>query len=236
MTGLENHEKITPEDLLKLKKTLASRILLLFICFGLLVLWPAGTFRYWQFYVYLSTLIAPMLVVLFYFLRKRPDFLVKRMQFKEKRLQQKKVILFSTLAFIAGFVVPGFDHRFGWSTVPTWAVLSADLVVMLGYLIVIWVFKVNSYASRVIEIQEGQKVISSGPYSLIRHPMYFGTLIMYFATPIALGSCYGIIPFLVLPIALIKRIQDEERILREELEGYEAYCEKVKYRLLPFVW
>ncbi len=223
-------------DLKKLKSTLFSRILLFFICFGLLVLLPAGTLWYWQFYLYLLTIFCPMLLVLFYFMRKNPEFLVKRMNLKESQIQQKNVIRISSIAYIAGFIIPGLDYRFGWSNVPTWAIICANGAVILGYMLIIWVFKVNNYASRVIEIQENQKVISNGPYRLIRHPMYLGTLIMYFATPIALGSYWGIIPFLLLPYTLSMRIQGEESMLTNELEGYVLYCEKVRYRLLPFIW
>lgn len=227
---------LSAADMKKLKKTLFSRIVLLFVCLGLLVLLPAGTFNFWQFYAYTATLVMPMLVVLFYFLRKKPEFLVLRMKLREKEKRQTHVVIVSSVAFILGFVVSGLDHRFGWSAVPTWTAIGADLVVVCSYLLVIWVFKVNSYASRVIEVQEKQSVISIGPYSVVRHPMYLGVLIMYFATPIALGSFWGIIPFLVLPYALILRIFGEEKLLSEQLEGYKAYCEKVRYRLIPFIW
>ena len=219
-----------------LKKRIAIRFSLIPLFIGLLVLWPAGTFKFWQVYVYLAFLLVPMLFVVRYFLDKNPKFLERRLATKEKKGQQRVVVWTSTLVFLAGFMLPGFDHRFGWSNVPTYVVIVADIAVLLGYSIIILVFKENSYASRVVEVAKNQTVISTGPYSIVRHPMYLGVLIMFSATPLALGSYWAIIPFAALPTFLVLRILNEERLLSEQLPGYKEYCRRIRFRIIPFVW
>jgi protein-S-isoprenylcysteine O-methyltransferase Ste14 len=132
--------------------------------------------------------------------------------------------------------VCGFDKRFGWSDIPVSIVILADIFVLLGYILVFFVFKQNSYASRVVEVEQSQKVVSTGLYGYVRHPMYFGILIMYIPTPIALGSYWGLIPMVTIPFALVLRILNEEKVLRNELPGYKEYCQRTRYRLIPFVW
>jgi protein-S-isoprenylcysteine O-methyltransferase Ste14 len=177
-----------------------------------------------------------MIIVLIYFLRVDPRFLERRTKAKEKEKQQKLIAILSTLIFLAGFIIPGLDHRFTWSQVPAYLSISADLVILLGYLIIFIVFRQNSYASRIIEVDEEQKVISTGLYGIVRHPMYVGVLIMYIPTPIALGSYWGLIPFALLPLSLALRIMNEEKVLSASLKGYKEYCQKTKYRLIPFLW
>ena len=222
------------------KKALAKKIMVRFslmpIVLGLLILLPAGTFNFWQFYLYLVVVVVPMTVVLFYFLRNDPKFLERRMRTKEKERSQKIIQLVFSLLFFAGYVTAGFDKRFGWSDVPLSMVLLSDLLIFLGYTMVFFVFKQNSYASRIVEVENNQEVISTGLYGYIRHPMYTGIIIMFIPTTIALGSWWGLIPIASIPVALILRILNEEQVLGKELPGYTDYCRKTRYRLIPFVW
>lgn len=217
-------------------KKVIIRFILLFVFVALIILIPAGTINYWQVYVYLGMLIIPMVLIVLYFLYKDPAFLERRLKNREKEKQQKFVQLFFTIFFVAGFIIPGLDKRFNWSNVPVWIIIVTDIVILLGYILIFFVFKQNSYAARVVEVEKNQKVISSGLYSIVRHPMYVGVLIMYIPTPLALGSYWGLIPMFVIPIALVIRIINEEKVLRQELPGYDEYCQKTKYRLIPFIW
>lgn len=228
-------EEMAAHEMRALKKRIAIRFSLIPLFIGLLVLCPAGTFKFWQVYAYLAFLL-PMIFVIRYFFDKNPKFLERRLATKEKEGQQRVVVWTSTLVFLAGFMLPGFDHRFGWSNVPTVVVIVADIFVLLGYSIIILVFKENSYASRVVEVTNNQTVISTGPYSIVRHPMYLGVLIMFSATPLALGSYWAIIPFAALPAFLVLRILNEERFLSEQLPGYKEYCRRIRFRIIPFVW
>jgi len=212
------------------------RFALFFPVLGLLILLPAGTFRYWQFYVYSLLLMVPMLAVLIYFLRNDPKFLERRAKAREKERQQIHIAILSTLIFLAGYIIPGLDFRFGWSQVPAHTTILADIIILLGYLIIFFVFRQNSYASRIIEVDEEQEVISTGLYGIVRHPMYVGVLIMFIPSPIALGSYWGLIPFALLPLSMALRILNEEKVLKENLKGYREYCQKVKYRLIPLIW
>ena len=223
-------------DLQSLKKKLAVRFFLLPLFFFLFLLLPAGTFDFWQLYLYVAVLMGPMIFVVRYFLKNDPEFLVHRLTMKEKERVQKKIISLSAIAYLVGFLLPGLDRRFGWSEIPTAIVLAADVLVMTSYIFVVYVFKHNRYASRVIEVQKNQTVISTGPYSIVRHPMYSGMFIMFFSTPIALGSYWAVIPFALMPLTFFFRILNEEKVLSEQLPGYKEYCEKVRYRLIPYVW
>lgn len=178
----------------------------------------------------------PMLAVLFYFLKNDPKFLERRAKAREKEKAQELISLLSTLIFLAGFIMPGLDKRFGWSQVPWHITIIACGIILLGYLIIFLVFRQNSYASRVIEVTDDQEVISTGLYGIVRHPMYVGVMIMYMPTPVALGSYWGLIPFALLPLSLALRILNEEKILKENLKGYTEYCQKTRYRLIPGLW
>jgi len=207
-------------------------IILLMILFFL----PAGTWNYWQGWVYMLVLLVPMSLVMPYLIKHNQELLRRRMQYKERRVEQKKIIYLSYPFFVLMFIFPGFDRRFGWSQAPVWVVLAADVLILLGYGVVFLTFKENTYASRVIEVAEGQKVITSGPYAIVRHPMYVGTLLMYFFTPLALGSWLGLIPALSLFPTIILRILDEEKALAQDLPGYTEYMQMTPYRLIPGVW
>lgn len=203
---------------------------------GICTLLPAGTFDYWQVYLYFSVVVIPMIFVLFYFLKKDPRFLERRMRGTEKEREQKLIQLINLAILMAAFIVPGLDRRYGWSAVPVEGIIITDAGILGGYLIIFLVFRENSYASRIVEVDQEQKVITTGLYSIVRHPMYLGVLIMYLPTPLALGSYYGLIPMAFLPAALVFRILNEEKVLRENLDGYEEYCRKTRYRLIPFIW
>lgn len=212
------------------------RVVLGVLVIGAILFLPAGTLRYWEGWIWMGTFLGPMLLATLYFARTDPALLERRMQAREERGAQKKIIGLTNLVFVGGFLLPGFDHRFGWSDVPLWVALVADGVVLASYLFVLWVLRTNSYASRTIRVEEGQRVIDHGPYAWVRHPMYTGVVVMMLASPIALGSLWAVIPFLLLPPLLILRIRDEEAALRVELPGYPEYCERVRWRLIPGVY
>ena len=197
---------------------------------------PAGTLDYWQAWLYLVVVFTPMAFVMFYFLAADPEFLERRFRTREKEAKQKLVQKAGALIFLAAFLLPGAGRRLGWQMVPGEFVLVADVAVFLGYGIIFMVFKENSWAGRTIGVEKGQKVISTGPYALVRHPMYLGMLIFCLATPIALGSYLALLPFLLVIPILIYRIKNEEEVLARELKGYKEYCRKVKFRLVPGVW
>lgn len=197
---------------------------------------PAGTVDYWQAWLFLAVLFIPVTLLCAYFLKNDPAFLERRLMFREKEKTQRKIIDASKVVFFIGFLVPGLDRRFGWSTVPSEFVIFADLVFLLGYYLTFLVFKQNSFAGRTVEIYKGQKLVSTGLYAIVRHPMYFAQLLIYLSMPIALGSYWALIPFLAMPAVLAYRLLDEERVLLKGLPGYKAYCKKTPYRLVPFVW
>lgn len=232
----DKKSELTPQEMKSLIKKIIKRFSLVPIVLSLLIFLPAGTFNYWQVYVYMGILLIPMIIVLFYFLKNDPSFLERRTRAKEKEKAQKIIQIFFSLIFLSGFVIPGLDKRFGWSDIPVSIVLITDLIILLGYLLIFSVFRQNSYASRIVEVNEGQKVISTGLYSYIRHPMYLGVLIMYIPSPVALGSYWGLIPMATIPLAIVLRILNEEKVLSNNLPGYEEYCLKTRYRLIPFVW
>ncbi len=203
---------------------------------GLTLFLPAWTPAYWPGWLFMATVCIPAIFVVGYFLKHDPKLLERRMQYKEKEIQQKLIIKIATLFFLAGMVVPGFDFRYGWSNVPAWLVIAANALVLGGYILIFFVFKENSYASRIITVEKGQKVISTGPYAVVRHPMYVGAVIMYAAMPIALGSYWALIFYLPIIPILVFRILNEEKVLSRDLEGYKEYCKKVKYRMIPGIW
>jgi protein-S-isoprenylcysteine O-methyltransferase Ste14 len=197
---------------------------------------PAGTAAFWQAWVYLAVLFVPMMLILFYLLRSDPELLARRMRSREKDPRQSLIIKLASACYIFAFLLPGLDRRFGWSGVPLAAVVAADSVVLLGYMWFIMVLRENSYASRVVEVEQGQRVVTTGPYAVVRHPMYLGVLAMYLFTPVALGSWWALIPALPMMAVLVARIRNEEQLLVEELEGYLEYTRTTRFRLIPGVW
>jgi protein-S-isoprenylcysteine O-methyltransferase Ste14 len=224
------------EEQKKLRKKIAVLVPAVFLGLGLIFFVPAGTLDYWEAWVFIAVLLVPFLFVLTYLLRKDPELLARRIRLNEKESAQRRVIRASGLIFFIGFLIPGLDHRYGWSDIPVETVLAADVLVIIGYALVFLVFKENPFASRVVEVEQDQRVISTGPYALVRHPMYLGTSIMWLATPIALGSYRALPVFLILPIVLVYRIMNEEEVLLRELPGYREYTHKVTYRLIPGIW
>jgi len=227
---------MTRDEMKHLMKKIIIRFSLFPVFLGLITLLPAGTFIYWQFYVYIAVLVIPMIFVILYFLWNDPQFLERRTRAKEKERAQVIIQITFSIIFLSGFIVSGLDQRLGWSNIPGSIVFFTDVIILLGYLIIFFVFKQNSYASRVVEVDNNQKVISTGIYRIVRHPMYVGVLIMFIPTPIALGSYWGLIPMATILLAIVLRIVNEETVLIRDLPGYKEYCQKTKYRLIPFIW
>ena len=211
-----------------------------FICglllVGLLIFLPAGTIRYANGWLLIALLFVPMLIAGFVMLAKNPEFLKKRLDAGEKQGTQKGVVAFSGLMFIAGFVVAGLDARFGWSAVPGWVVITASVLFLVTYALYAEVMRENAYLSRTIKVEEGQTVVDTGLYGVVRHPMYAVTVLLFPMIPLVLGSWYALIAFAFYPAIIIVRLKDEEDLLTKELPGYDAYKKKVKYRIFPFIW
>lgn len=207
-----------------------------FLLVGLLLFLPAGTLHYPCGWLLMALLFVPMLIAGFVMLAKSPEFLAKRLDAKEKQATQKGVVAFSGLMFIAGFVVAGLDFRFGWSQMPLPVTVVASVLFLLSYGLYAEVMRENAYLSRTIKVEEGQKVVDTGLYGIVRHPMYMATILLFLMMPIVLGSWYALIVFAFYPAIIIVRLKDEEDLLTRELPGYAAYMEKVKYRIIPFLW
>ena len=220
----------------KLLFTVFSRMLGGAVFFLLIFLLPAGTWNYWQAWLYIGALFIPMLFVIAYFMKRDPSLLERRMKMREERGQQRRIIGVSVLFFIFGYLLPGFDIRYGWSNMPAWVSIAAAAVMFLSYLLVFRTMQVNSVLSRVIEVDENQKVIDTDVYGIVRHPMYVGMIALYVVSPVVLGSWWAVIPALVIIPVIVARILDEEIALEKELPGYVEYKRKVRYRLIPFVW
>ncbi len=206
------------------------------VLMGLLLFLPAGTWRYPGAWLLLALLFVPMPVVGVALLIKAPALLEKRLNTKEREPEQKLVILLSSLIFITGFLLAGFDFRFGWSQLPLIVIIIGSALFLLAYGLYLEVMRENAYLSRTVEIQEDQKVVDTGLYGLVRHPMYLAVDLLFISMPLILGSAAAILPFLFFPAVLIKRIKNEEKLLDEGLPGYREYKNKVKYRLLPYIW
>ena len=197
---------------------------------------PAGTWNYWQAWAYMAVLFVPMSFVLAYLLAREPDLLERRLRLKEKEPEQKAIILLSYPFFLAAFLLPGLDRRFGWSAVPPWLVLAADVIVLAAYGMVFRVMRENRFLSRVVEVEPGHEVITTGPYAAVRHPMYAALIPLYLFSPLALGSFWALLPAAFIPLVIIARIFNEERVLGRELAEYRRYARRVKSRLIPGVW
>ena len=203
---------------------------------GALIFLPAGTLHYLYGWLFVALLFVPMLIAGFVMLAKSPAFLKKRLDAKEKQATQKGVLAFSGLIFIAGFVVAGLDYRFGWSTMPMWVVITASVLFLSAYCLYAEVMRENAYLSRTVKVEQGQTVVDTGLYGVVRHPMYMATILLFLMIPLILGSWYALIPFAFYPGIIVVRLLDEEELLTKELPGYSEYKQKVKYRIIPFVW
>ena len=206
------------------------------VLMGLLLFLPAGSLRYWQGWLLMGILFVPMLVAGFVMLFKNPDLLRKRLNAKEEEKEQKTVVALSGLLFIAAFVVAGLNWRFQWCVLPDWTVWVAAVLFLLCYLLYAEVLRENTYLSRTIEVQENQKVIDTRLYGIVRHPMYMATTVLFLAMPLVLASPISFLIMLLYIPLIAKRIKNEEVVLEEGLEGYKEYKERVKYRIIPFIW
>lgn len=220
--------KLFVEAFIKFVSGLSLVMILLFI--------PAGTIKYYNGWLFIALLFLPMIFFGIYLYLKDPELLKKRLKTKETEEKQKLVIGLSALVFVVTFIVSGLDYRFSWTKVNDIVLIAASVCLLLGYFIYMKVIRENAYLSRVVEVQENQKVIDTGLYGLIRHPMYLATLLMFLAIPLVLGSYIGFMIMLIYPLAIVIRIKNEEEVLDKNLEGYLEYKEKVKYRLIPFIW
>jgi len=203
---------------------------------GLLIFLPAGTFAYFGGWLLMGILFVPMFAAGIVMMIKNPELLKSRLDAKEKQREQSLVVKLSGLMFLAGFIVAGLGVRFQWYILPTGVVIGGAVVFLAAYVLYGEVLRENAYLSRTIKVQENQKVIDTGLYGIVRHPMYSATLLLFLAMPVVLGSIYSFLIFLAYPLIIAKRIRHEEAFLEEELDGYRAYKQKVKYRLVPFIW
>ena len=213
-----------------------AKFLLGVVLVGVAVFWPAGSFAYINGWLFMGVLFVPMFAAGIVMMAKSPALLKSRLEAKEKQRDQNLVVKLSGLMFIAGFLVAGFGYRYGWYSVPLGISIGAAAVFLLGYVMYAEVLRENAYLSRTIKVQEGQKVIDTGLYGIVRHPMYSATLLLFLAMPLVLGSLWSLLIFLLYPVLIAVRIRGEEKLLEAELEGYSDYKKKVKYRLIPFIW
>lgn len=213
-----------------------AKFLVGFVLIGLLIFLPAGTIFFFNGWLFMAVLFVPMFLAGVVMMFKNPALLKSRLQAKEKQQKQSLVIKLSGLMFLAGFVVAGLDYRFGWLPLPKGVVIGAVVAFLAAYILYAEVLRENTYLSRTIEVQENQKVIDTGLYGIVRHPMYSATILLFLAMPLVLGSLYSFLIFTVYPFIIAKRIQGEEAFLEEELDGYREYKQKVKYRLIPYIW
>ncbi len=206
------------------------------ILLSVLLFIPAGTLYYWNAWLFFGALFIPMFIAGTVLMFKNPELLRKRLNAKEEEAEQKSAILLSSLMFVGGFVVAGLDFRFKWLVLPKGVVIAATVVFLLAYLLFGEVLRENTYLSRTIEVQENQKVISTGLYGIVRHPMYTATIFLFLSMPLVLGSLFSFFIFLLYPFIIAKRIKNEEEVLEKNLEGYSEYKKRVKYRMIPFIW
>ena len=221
---------------MKLFLSAMTKFLCGIVLVGALLFLPAWTFNYFGAWLFLGILFIPMIIMGIVMFFKAPKLLEKRLSNKEKEGAQRGVVVLSGLMFLIGFVLSALDARFSWSYVPIWLTIAAAVIFLIGYALYAEVMRENAYLSRTVEVQEGQKVISTGLYGVVRHPMYLSTLLMFLTVPLVLESFWGLIPFAFYIPVIVVRIINEEKILTRGLEGYAEYKKKVKYRLIPFIW
>jgi protein-S-isoprenylcysteine O-methyltransferase Ste14 len=223
-------------DLKRLKIAVFLRIFIGILTLSLMFFAAAGTLRYWQAWTYMAVSFIPMFFVMIFLLRRNPELLERRIRMKEKERGQKKIVKLASVIFVIGFLLPGFDHRFGWSSVPTALVVAADAMYLLGYGLFVLVLRENPFAARTVEVEQNQKVITTGPYAVVRHPLYSAVLLIYGFSPLALGSYWALIPFGLTIMILVARILNEEKVLLKDLDGYREYTQETRYRLIPHLW
>ena len=212
------------------------KFLLGVVLVGVLVFLPAGTLHYLNGWIFMGILFIPMFFAGIVMMFKSPELLKKRLNAKEKEKEQSLVVKLSGLMFIAGFVLAGLDYRFSWFFLPLWVSITASVLFIIAYILYAEVLRENTYLSRTIEVQENQKVVDTGLYGIVRHPMYAVTLVLFLSMPLVLGSLISMVVFLAYPFIIAKRIKNEEEVLERDLQGYCEYKQKVKYRLMPFIW
>ena len=203
---------------------------------GILIFAPAQTINYWNGWLLMGLLFIPMFIAGIIMIIKSPNLLEKRLNAKEKEQEQKKVILYSGLMFLSGFIIAGLNYRYNWIMIPNIVVIISSIIFILAYIIYAEVLRENEYLSRTIEVQENQKVIDTGLYGIVRHPMYGATILLFLTMPLILGSIISFVIFLIYPFIISKRIKNEEEVLERELVGYTEYKNKVKYKMIPFIW
>ena len=206
------------------------------ILMGVVLFLPAGTFYYPNAWLFMTLLFIPMLILGVVLFIKAPELLAKRLNSKEKELAQVGVVVISALMFVASFVLAGLDFRYGWTQMPVWLVIAAAIIQLASYGFYAEVMRENAYLSRTVEVQENQKVVDTGLYGIIRHPMYSATILLYLAMPLVLGSWVAFLVMLIDLVIIVFRIRNEEQVLEQGLEGYREYKQRVRYRLIPFVW
>ncbi len=211
-------------------------LVVFFLFMFIAIFFPAGSLHFWNGWLYWLVFCFQTFVITAHFLRNDPALIERRIRPTENRPAQIVGQSVAAVLFFVGIILPSSDYRFGWSSVPRWISVLGAVVVFAGFVIVFLVFHVNTFTSRAIEHMEGQRVISAGPYSVVRHPMYSGAVLIIVATPLVLGSLLGLIPAALLILIIVLRIYDEEKMLRMELSGYGEYCEKIKCRLIPYIW
>ena len=219
-------------------KTLFGSVQLI-VMLGICLFGPAWSFDFWQAWVYLIIFYASAALITIYLWKKDPKLLERRVEAgpgAEKERTQKIIQAFASISFLAILLIPSFDHRYGWSNIPLYIVIAGDFLVALGFFLVFLVFRENTFAAATIEVSSDQKVITSGPYSIVRHPMYSGAFVILLGTPLALGSWWGLLTLIPFTLIIILRLLDEEKFLSENLPGYKEYCLKVRYRLIPLLW
>lgn len=221
---------------MKLLFSALSKFIFELLLVGLLLFIPAGTIHFHNAWLFIALLFIPMLILGIVLFIKSPDLLKKRLNAKEKEITQKSVVSLSALLFLAGFIIAGLDYRFNWSSAPKWLVVTASVVLLISYLLYGEVMRENAYLSRTIEVQKDQKVIDTGMYKIVRHPMYAVTVWLFLSIPLILGSWYSFLCFIPYIPIIVVRIINEEKILESNLEGYKDYKKRTKYRLVPFLW
>ncbi len=220
----------------KLMISAVTKFLAGLVLLALLIFLPAGTLAFTQGWIFMAVLFLPMLMIGIVLALKSPELLRKRLNSKEQENTQKGVVISSLLMFLAGFITAGLSFRFGWLRLPMWVSVTAAVIFLIGYAMYAEVLRENEYLSRTVEVQEEQKVIDTGLYGGIRHPMYTATILMFCFAPLVLGSVISFVIFLAYPVIIVTRIGNEEKVLENGLKGYTDYKKKVKYRLLPFIW